>query len=65
MGDDGVLTLQLPLSRKDVAAVLGARRESIARAIRALEDDGVATFRGRAVRVPDLDTLLDEIDVLH
>jgi CRP/FNR family transcriptional regulator len=62
MDDDGILTVELPLSRKDLAALLGARRESIARAIRALEDAKVASFVGRTVRIPDLDTLLDELD---
>jgi CRP/FNR family transcriptional regulator len=62
VGDDGVLTVELPLSRKDLAALLGARRESIARAIRALDDAGVASFAGRTVQIPDLDALLDELD---
>ena len=62
VSDDGVLTVELPLSRKDLAALLGARRESIARAIRALEEAKVANFTGRSVRIPDLDTLLDELD---
>ena len=62
VADDGTLTVELPLSRKDLAALLGARRESIARAIRALEDAGVATFEGRTVHIPDLDTLLDELE---
>ena len=63
VNDDGVLTVELPLSRKDLAALIGARRESIARAIRALEDAKVASFNGRSVRIPDLDALLDELDV--
>lgn len=61
--DDGSLRFDLPLSRMDIAALLGARRESIARAIRALEEAGVASFDGRAVRIPDLDALLDEAGV--
>lgn len=62
VGDDNVLTMVLPLSRTDLAALLGTRRESIARAIRGLQDAGVAQFEGRTVRVPDLDTLLDELE---
>jgi CRP-like cAMP-binding protein len=62
VGDDNVITMELPLSRTDLAALLGARRESIARAIRGLQDDGVAEFDGRTVRVSDLDALLDELE---
>lgn len=62
MGEDGVLSIPLPLSRQDIAARIGARPETVTRAIRALEDDSVATFDGRTVRIPDLDRLLDELE---
>lgn len=62
MGADGVLTIELPISRQDIASYLGARPETIARTVRALEEDGVAFFEGRTVRVPDLDPLLDELE---
>ena len=62
MGEDGVLSIPLPLSRQDIAARIGARPETVTRAIRALEDDRVVTFDGRTVRVPDLDRLLDELE---
>lgn len=62
VGDDGVLTISLPLARRDIAAILGSRPETIARAIHALEADEVARFSGRAVIVDDLDRLLDEIE---
>jgi CRP/FNR family transcriptional regulator len=60
--DNGELVIELPLARQDLAALLGARPETISRAIRALEDDGVAHFDGREVRIADLDALLDELD---
>ncbi len=62
MGDDGILRIDLPMSRQDIAALLGARPETVARTIRALEEDGVAAFNGREVQVDDLDCLLDEIE---
>ncbi len=62
VGDDGALEITLPLSRQDMAAMVGTRPETIARAVRALEIDGVASFDGRRVVVPDLDDLLDEIE---
>jgi len=62
VGDDGDLRITLPLSRQDIADLLGTRPETIARVINALEKDGVAVFSGRMVIVPDLDALLDEIE---
>lgn len=59
----GVLHIALPLSRRDLAAMVGARPESITRTIRALERGGVASFRGRRVAVADLDCLLDAAGV--
>ena len=59
----GMLSIELPLSRQDLAAVIGARPETVARALRALEDANVARFQGRSVLVPDLDLLMDEADL--
>lgn len=63
--DDGALTMKLPLSRQDIADILGARPETVARMIHGLEQDGVAFFSGRMVVMPDLDLLLDEIELPH
>ncbi len=60
--DGGVLTLTLPVSRQDLADLLGTRPETVARTTKALERDGVAYFQGRVVTIPDLDTLMDEVD---
>ena len=60
--DAGHITLDLPLSRQDLAAIIGTRPETIARTIKALENDGVAAFDGRRVFIADLDALLDEIE---
>ncbi|MCO5167411.1 MAG: Crp/Fnr family transcriptional regulator [Planctomycetes bacterium] len=57
----GGFALDLPLARQDMAALLGVRPESVARAVRALVDDGVARFDGRAVVVPSVDRLLEEL----
>jgi CRP/FNR family transcriptional regulator len=62
VGEAGEILMELPLSRTDLAALLGTRRESIARAIRALQEASVARFDGRMVKVPDLDALLDELE---
>ena len=61
--DNGDLTIDLPLSRQDIAAMLGARPETVARAVRSLEDSGTAKFKGRLVSVPDLDALMDALEL--
>jgi len=60
--DEGRLTIELPLSRRDLAAMLGTRPESLSRLIRDFASDGVAHFGPREVVVPDLDALLDELE---
>jgi len=60
--EDGNLLIQLPLSRRDMASAIGTRPESLSRAIRALENDNVASFSGKLVFVRDLDDLLDEVE---
>ncbi len=59
---DGALKLELPLSRQDMAAMIGVRPETMSRAIRKFEDDGIAYFSGRTVKVPDISVLFDQID---
>lgn len=62
--DDGTLTLTLPMTRQDIAALLGARPETIYRTIQQMESDNVVTFTGHNVIIPDLDILLDEIEAI-
>lgn len=61
--EDGTLTIDLPLARQDIAAMLGTRPETVARAVRSLHDEGVALFDGRHCRVRDLDELLDVVEL--
>ncbi len=60
--EQGNLNIKLPLSRQDMASMIGARPETLSRTIRALEQDGVAFFIKSLVQVPDLDALLDEVE---
>lgn len=60
--DEGTMTIRLPLSRQDIASMLGTRPETISRAINILEEAEVAQFSGRKVIIADLDSLLDEIE---
>ena len=60
--DDGSLVVSLPMTRQDIAALLGTRPETIARTINELVSDEVMNFAGRIVSIPNLDVLLDEIE---
>ena len=59
--DNKSLVLELPLARKDLAEMIGIRPETLSRAIRQLEEDGVAEFSGRTVRVADISCLINEL----
>ena len=60
--EDGSISLELPLSRQDLAAMIGIRPETMSRTIRQFEDDGIAHFSGRTVHVPRVASLLDEFE---
>lgn len=47
----------LPLSRNDLAALIGARRESVARSIKEFSDTEVITIDGKNVRINNQDML--------
>ena len=57
----GERKLELPLSRRDLASMIGTRHETLSRIITRIEDDGIAHFTGRSVHIPQLDALLEEI----
>lgn len=52
IADDGSVTVEIPVSRQDLAALMGVRPESMSRTIRGIEDEGAARFTGRRVEVP-------------
>ena len=45
--------IDLPVSRQDIAAMIGVRSETMSRVIRGIQDEGLAEFRGRRVAIPD------------
>ncbi len=59
---NGARTIDLPLSRRDLASMIGTRHETLSRIIGRLEADGVASFSGRHVHVPRIDALVEELD---
>ncbi|MBI2978354.1 MAG: Crp/Fnr family transcriptional regulator [Rhodospirillales bacterium] len=62
-GEDGAMVLELPLSRQDMAAMIGIRPESMSRTIRSLEEDDIARFSGRRVHVRNIDDLIEELEL--
>tara|TARA_B100000427_G_scaffold322718_1_gene325125 strand:+ start:322 stop:1029 length:708 start_codon:yes stop_codon:yes gene_type:complete len=57
---DGEVHLELPVSRQDIASLIGVRSETMSRVIRAIEADGLARFKGRRVEIPDPERLAAE-----
>lgn len=58
---DGTLVLELPLTRQDLASMIGARPESVSRAFHELKEDGLAHSSGRQVLVTQYDRLIEEL----
>jgi CRP/FNR family transcriptional regulator len=58
---DGSHVINLPISRRDMASMIGARHETLSRIISRLEEDGVARFSGRTVCVNRPHSLMEEI----
>lgn len=59
----GPVTFELPLSRQDMAAMIGVRPETMSRAIRKFEEAGLARFTGRTVNVPSVESLIDAVAI--
>ena len=62
--DNGAQSIDLPVSRRDLASMVGTRHETISRIIGRLETDGVAHFSGRQVTISSVEALAAEIDSL-
>ncbi len=60
--DDGSLFLELPITRRELASMLGIRAESLSRLVREIEDEGLAHFSGSQITIIDPETLLKELD---
>ena len=57
----GEINFEMPLSRQDLAAVIGTRPESMSRIIKELNDDGIVLISGRNVRLPEEERLINEL----
>ncbi|MBT3885360.1 MAG: Crp/Fnr family transcriptional regulator [Rhodospirillaceae bacterium] len=56
------IEFELPLSRHDLASMIGTTPESMSRTIAKMEQDGIAKFSGRKVVVHELDNLVGEYE---
>lgn len=55
----------IPLSRCDLGHMIGARAESIARALRALEEDGLVQFHRRTVMISDPEGVYNALGAIN
>jgi CRP/FNR family transcriptional regulator len=51
---------EIPITRRDIAALIGTAPETISRTIRDLEKDNMVYFQGRKAVIPDLDVVFSE-----
>ncbi len=58
---DGTLFLELPMTWRDLADMIGARPESVSRTLRQIQEDGLIRLSGRTVRIKHIDRLVDEL----
>ncbi|MFQ5562244.1 MAG: Crp/Fnr family transcriptional regulator [Parvularculaceae bacterium] len=58
---EGAVCYRLPIKRKHIAALIGARGETVSRTIKELEDESLVSFDRRNVLIPDVDRLRAEI----
>ena len=61
MTPEGKLLIEIPISRHDMAEMIGVRSESLSRSIRQMTDDGVVNFSGHKVWIDDVDRLFGEL----
>ncbi|GBE44784.1 MAG TPA: Crp/Fnr family transcriptional regulator [Rhizobiales bacterium] len=58
---DGTLFVELPITRRDLANMIGARSETVSRAFRDIQNDGLLKLSGRTVRFDHVGLLIDEL----
>lgn len=57
--------LEIPIPRKDLAAMIGSSPESISRIIRKLEAEGLMHFEDRQVGFWDINSIFEQIGLSH
>lgn len=60
--EDGSLFMELPLTRRDIASMLGIRAESLSRLVHEIEKEGLIHFSGNKITIAHPEALLKELD---
>lgn len=65
--EDGSVAITLPVTRDDLASMIGAHPDSVTRAIRQLESKGLVQVEGRSVLIEEFDLLAEQLhtDLAH
>jgi len=58
---DGTLYVELPMTWRDLADMIGARPESVSRTLREIQNEGILNLSGRTVRIDQVDRLVNEL----
>jgi CRP-like cAMP-binding protein len=61
VAENGDVMLKLPFTREDMAKAIGVNVKSMSRIIRTFQDESIARFSGRTVRVPQFEKLVAEL----
>ncbi len=59
--EEGEHHVELPISRQDLAGLIGTVPETMSRTIQRIQTDGLMEFEGRSVRIRDLQTVLQTL----
>ncbi len=65
--EDGSVRIVLPITRDDLASMVGAHPDSVTRSIRKLESNGVVQVDGRLILIEEFDVLAERLhtDLTH
>lgn len=61
--EEGAYLIELPISRQDLAGLIGTAPETMSRTIHRIQTEGLAQFDGRTVRIFDIDAILSEASI--
>lgn len=62
-GENGGIQLEFPITRSDMASMIGVRPESLSRIIRQMSEEGLLSVSGRHAVVPDVERLTEEVSL--
>jgi CRP/FNR family transcriptional regulator len=63
--EGGVWFLDLPISRRDLAELVGTTPETMSRTISGIHSEGLAIFKGRRVEIPSLSAVMEAVPLSH